>query len=138
MQEVTRLGFKGFCLQDSPLGVRLTDYASALYVAPDPSCFFYQPCHATSPAAINAAATFDKNLINQRGQAMGAEHRGKGVNVALGPMTNMGRVAAVSTHCSFHFLLRARGIDIALCREAGTGKAGAVTPIFLASQQPRL
>ncbi|TFY66533.1 hypothetical protein EVG20_g4555 [Dentipellis fragilis] len=25
---------------------------------------------------------------------MGAEHRGKGVNVALGPMTNMGRVAA--------------------------------------------
>lgn len=25
---------------------------------------------------------------------MGAEHRGKGVNVVLGPMTNMGRVAA--------------------------------------------
>lgn len=25
---------------------------------------------------------------------MGAEHRGKGVNVALGPMTNMGRLAA--------------------------------------------
>lgn len=28
--EVTRLGFKGFCLQDSPLGVRDTDFASAL------------------------------------------------------------------------------------------------------------
>lgn len=25
---------------------------------------------------------------------MGEEHRGKGVNVALGPMTNLGRVAA--------------------------------------------
>lgn len=28
--EVTRLGFTGFCLQDSPLGVRDTDFASAL------------------------------------------------------------------------------------------------------------
>ncbi|KAF8486551.1 glycoside hydrolase superfamily [Gautieria morchelliformis] len=74
--EVTRIGFKGFCLEDSPLGVRDTDFASAF------------------PAAINVAASFDKTLINQRGVAMGAEHRGKGVNVALGPMTNMGRVAA--------------------------------------------
>lgn len=35
--------------------------------------------------------------MNKRGVAMGAEHRGKGVNVALGPMTNMGRVAAVGS-----------------------------------------
>ncbi|THH13125.1 hypothetical protein EW146_g7064 [Bondarzewia mesenterica] len=74
--EVTRLGFTGLCLQDSPLGVRDTDYASAF------------------PAAINVAATFDTDLIYARGKAMGQEHRGKGVNVALGPMTNMGRVAA--------------------------------------------
>ena len=47
-----------------------------------------------SPAGINVAATFDRSLIYRRGRAMGAEHRGKGVNVALGPMTNMGRVAA--------------------------------------------
>jgi beta-glucosidase len=41
LQEVTRLGFKGLCLEDSPLGVRDTDFASALYVvAPDPFC----PC----------------------------------------------------------------------------------------------
>lgn len=38
--------------------------------------------------------SFDKNMMYQRGAAMGAEFRGKGVNVALGPMTNMGRVAA--------------------------------------------
>jgi len=29
-----------------------------------------------------------------RGYAMGSEFKGKGVNVGLGPMTNMGRVAA--------------------------------------------
>ena len=35
------------------------------------------------------AATWDRNLTFQRGAAMGAEFRGKGVNVALGPMMNM-------------------------------------------------
>ncbi|KIR74944.1 beta-glucosidase [Cryptococcus deuterogattii CA1014] len=68
--------FPGLCLQDSPLGVRLTDFVSAF------------------PAGINAAATFDKDLIYARGYAMGQEFKGKGANVALGPMTNMGRVAA--------------------------------------------
>lgn len=37
---------------------------------------------------------FDKGLMYDRGYAMGQEFKGKGVNVALGPMTNMGRVAA--------------------------------------------
>ncbi|WVQ75626.1 hypothetical protein IAR50_005255 [Cryptococcus sp. DSM 104548] len=69
-------GFGGLCLQDSPLGVRLADYVSAF------------------PAGINAAATFDKDLIYARGYAMGQEFKGKGAHVALGPMTNMGRVAA--------------------------------------------
>ncbi|KAJ7720754.1 beta-glucosidase [Mycena maculata] len=73
---IPRLGWKGFCLEDSPLGVRFADFASAF------------------PAGINAAATWDLSLIQARGAAMGAEHKGKGVNVALGPMTNMGRVAA--------------------------------------------
>ncbi|ORX36015.1 glycosyl hydrolase family 3 N terminal domain-domain-containing protein [Kockovaella imperatae] len=68
--------FPGLCLEDSPLGVRDTDFNSAF------------------PAGINAAATFDKDLMYKRGYAMGQEHKGKGVNVALGPMTNMGRVAA--------------------------------------------
>ncbi|WWD17832.1 hypothetical protein CI109_102275 [Kwoniella shandongensis] len=68
--------FPGLCLQDSPLGVRLTDFNSAF------------------PAGVNVAATFDKDLMYARGYAMGKEFRGKGVNVALGPMTNMARVAA--------------------------------------------
>ncbi|KAJ7612270.1 glycoside hydrolase superfamily [Roridomyces roridus] len=73
---IPRMGWNGLCLQDSPLGVRFTDFVSAF------------------PAGINAAATWDVDLMRARGKAMGREHRGKGVNVALGPMTNMGRVAA--------------------------------------------
>ncbi len=38
-----------------------------------------------------AAATFDPTLIQQEGTAMGAEFAGKGVNVALGPTTNLVR-----------------------------------------------
>src|ERR1700761_6883404 len=49
---VPRIGFQGFCLQDSPLGVRLTDGVSAF------------------PTGINVAMTWDKNLIQQRGAAM--------------------------------------------------------------------
>jgi beta-glucosidase len=40
------------------------------------------------PAGINAAATFNRDLMNKRGTAMGFEFRGKGVNVVLGPMMN--------------------------------------------------
>ncbi|KDQ52335.1 glycoside hydrolase family 3 protein [Jaapia argillacea MUCL 33604] len=65
--------FPGLCLQDSPLGVRYTDFVTAF------------------PAGINAAATWNRALIRQRGAYMGAEFKGKGVNVALGPMMNMGR-----------------------------------------------
>ena len=34
-----------------------------------------------------------RSLLRARGVAMGKEHVGKGVNIALGPMMNMGRVA---------------------------------------------
>ncbi|KDQ10604.1 glycoside hydrolase family 3 protein [Botryobasidium botryosum FD-172 SS1] len=72
---MSRIGFPGICLDDSPVGVRFADRVSAF------------------PAGINAAATFDRNLIRERAKAMGAEFYGKGVHVALGPMMNMGRVA---------------------------------------------
>ncbi|KAG7094502.1 hypothetical protein E1B28_005331 [Marasmius oreades] len=67
--------FPGLCLEDSPLGVRFGDFATGF------------------PAGINAAATWNRDLIRARGIAMGAEFVGKGVNIALGPMMNMGRVA---------------------------------------------
>ncbi|KAL8720085.1 MAG: hypothetical protein Q9225_002992 [Loekoesia sp. 1 TL-2023] len=65
---IPRLGFRSLCLQDSPLGVRFTDYNSAF------------------PAGVNVAATFDRGLAFARGQAMGQEHRGKGVDIQLGPV----------------------------------------------------
>ena len=65
---VPRLGFRSLCLQDSPLGVRDTDYVTAF------------------PAGVNVAATWDRGLAFSRGQAMGAEHAGKGVDVQLGPV----------------------------------------------------
>ena len=62
-------------LQDSPLGVRFSDFVTPF------------------TAGINAAASFNRGLMRTRGLFIGREHRGKGVNVALGPMMNMGRVA---------------------------------------------
>ena len=38
------------------------------------------------PAGVNVAATFSRGLANQRGQAMGFEFHGKGVDVQLGPV----------------------------------------------------
>lgn len=38
------------------------------------------------PAGVNVAATWDRGLAYARGQAMGQEHRGKGVDVQLGPV----------------------------------------------------
>ncbi|KAI0281739.1 glycoside hydrolase family 3 protein [Russula brevipes] len=67
--------FPGLCLEDSPLGVRLADFATAF------------------PADINAASTWKRSLLRARGVAMGKEHVGKGVDIALGPMMNIGRVA---------------------------------------------
>lgn len=69
-----RVGFPQLCLQDSALGVRETDNITAF------------------PAGITTGATWDKDLIYQRGVAMGQEFRGKGANVYLGPTVGpMGR-----------------------------------------------
>ena len=38
------------------------------------------------PAGVQAASTWDRSLINARGNAMGAEAKGVGVNVQLGPV----------------------------------------------------
>ena len=55
-------------MQDSPLGVRFADFVTAF------------------PAGVNVAATWDRGLAFSRGQAMGSEHREKGVDVQLGPV----------------------------------------------------
>ncbi|KAH9922145.1 beta-glucosidase [Amylocystis lapponica] len=67
--------FPGLCLEDSPTGVRYTNFNTAF------------------PAGITVAATWNRTMMRLRGLYMGEEFRGKGVHVALGPMMNMGRVA---------------------------------------------
>ena len=64
---VPRLGIPNLCLQDSPLGIRNSDHNTAF------------------PPGITVGATFNKNLMYERGVALGEEARGKGVNVLLGP-----------------------------------------------------
>jgi beta-glucosidase-like glycosyl hydrolase len=64
---VERLGFPSLCLQDGPLGIRFADNITAF------------------PAGVTVGATWNRNLMFQRGQAHGKEARLKGVNVILGP-----------------------------------------------------
>jgi len=72
---IPRLGFKALCLQDSPLGVRDTDFNSAF------------------SAGVTVAATWDRSLFYQRGFDMGTEHKLKGTDVQLGPVVGpLGRV----------------------------------------------
>ncbi|KAA8614599.1 BglX Beta-glucosidase-related glycosidase [Pyrenophora tritici-repentis] len=62
-----RVGIPQLCLQDGPLGVRNTDHNTAF------------------PPGITVGATWDKDLMQRRGVAIGEEFRGKGVNIHLGP-----------------------------------------------------
>ena len=65
---IPRIGFRGLALDDSPTGVRSTDYSSAF----------------TAP--LNMAMSWDRSLTYAQGYANGAEHKAKGVNVAYAPV----------------------------------------------------
>lgn len=72
---VPRLGFRGMCLEDAPSGIRGPDFVSAF------------------PAGMHVAQTWDRRYMRAYGKALGEEYRGKGVNVALGPVGGgIGRV----------------------------------------------
>lgn len=73
---VPRLGIKPLCLADAPDGIRGQEFVSSF------------------PASTHAAATFDKSLLYKWGVALGEEYRGKGINIALGPVAGpLGRMA---------------------------------------------
>ncbi|EFQ97211.1 beta-glucosidase 1 [Nannizzia gypsea CBS 118893] len=63
----TEVGFPSLCLQDGPLGLRFADNITAF------------------PAGITVGATWNRDLMHRRGEALGREARRKGVNVLLGP-----------------------------------------------------
>ncbi|QRV89391.1 glycoside hydrolase family 3 protein [Ceratobasidium sp. AG-Ba] len=66
---VPRLNIPSFCLQDGPAGVRPATFASQF------------------PAEVTVAATWDRKLFYDRAVALGAEFRGKGIHIALAPVT---------------------------------------------------
>ncbi|KAF7732300.1 hypothetical protein EC973_005196 [Apophysomyces ossiformis] len=66
--------FPSLCLNDGPMGIRFGLLSS------------------TGVAGINAAASFDKLAIYQRGVYMGNEFRRKGIHAQLGPSMNLMRV----------------------------------------------
>ncbi|GIJ86472.1 hypothetical protein Asppvi_005361 [Aspergillus pseudoviridinutans] len=66
---IPRLNFSGLCLQDGPSGIRTADLASVF------------------SAGVSIGATWDPELMYERGRAMGREFRGKGAHVLLGPVT---------------------------------------------------
>ncbi|KAI1814403.1 glycoside hydrolase family 3 protein [Poronia punctata] len=66
---VSSINYPSLCLQDGPLGVR---YASGV--------------NAFTPG-IQAASTWDRKLIRERGEFIGEEFKGTGVHVMLGPVS---------------------------------------------------
>ena len=65
---IYRLGFNGLCLQDGPLAIREATYASVF------------------PAGLSVAASWDRDLAEQRGVEMALEFKNKGSHIALGPV----------------------------------------------------
>ncbi|KAK8026829.1 glycosyl hydrolase family 3 N terminal domain-containing protein [Apiospora marii] len=65
---IARLGVPALCFSDAPDGIRGNEFVSAF------------------PAGIHVAATWDRGLMYDYGRALGDEYRGKGINVALGPV----------------------------------------------------
>ncbi|CAG7917988.1 unnamed protein product [Penicillium olsonii] len=73
---IPRLGFSGLCLQDGPLAIRVADYASVF------------------AAGVTVASTWDRDLLYERGYAMGQEFKAKGAHIALSPVAGpLGRSA---------------------------------------------
>lgn len=70
-------GFPSLALQDGPLGVRLADNITAF------------------PAGVTVGATWNKELMYERGKAHGLEARAKGIHAILGPSIGaLGRAPA--------------------------------------------
>ena len=73
---IQRLSFPGLCVTDAGNGVRGTDFVTGF------------------ASGIHAGASWNKQVVYQRGVDQGGEFRLKGVNLQLGPMMGpLGRVA---------------------------------------------
>lgn len=84
-KEIKRLGIPKVMLSDGPHGLRKQD-ASADHLGINESikavCF---------PSGCATAASFDRNLLTEIGEAIGEECQAEGVSVILGPAVNIKR-----------------------------------------------
>lgn len=88
---IERLGVPAMVMTDGPHGVRRSaDLAQIAAQSLPATCF---------PTASCLAATWDRDLVRQVGEALGQEARALGVNVLLGPGINMKR----SPRCGRNF-----------------------------------
>jgi len=62
---IPRLNFTGLCLQDGPQSLRVQNLASVF------------------ASGVTVASSWDRQLLYDRGRAMGQEFKGKGAHVAL-------------------------------------------------------
>lgn len=91
---VLKFGYVLSEAQDSPTGVRDADYVTVFPAGINAATTYVQPLPLECAAYLTMViCSWNRELMRARGLAMGREHRAKGVNVALGPMMNMGRVA---------------------------------------------
>ncbi|MEA3441038.1 MAG: glycoside hydrolase family 3 N-terminal domain-containing protein [Chloroflexota bacterium] len=82
---VERLGIPGIKVSDGPIGVRGAQGS----IGPPSTCF---------PAPIAMAATWNTQLIQRIGVALGEESRVKGVHILLAPMVNIHRTPLNGRH----------------------------------------
>ena len=84
---ITGGGYTGFTPAIPSLGI------PAFYLADGPNGVGNGATGVTAfPAAINNASTWDTRLLGRYGAVLGAEHAGKGNDVALAPTMNILRV----------------------------------------------
>lgn len=75
IESIDRVNFTGLCLQDGANGIALGILTS------------------TFPSGVTTVATWDKELIEARGLALGEEFRGKGIQGVLGYVLRMIKAA---------------------------------------------
>ncbi len=86
---IPRLGIPSIKMADGPMGVRAWSGPSAQTSAPG----YAQKVESTAfPSGIDMAATWDTDLVNREGHAIGQEVKALGRDMILGPTVNINRV----------------------------------------------
>ena len=86
---IPRLGIPAVKMADGPMGIRSWLGSSAITSAPGAKQIFSSTAF---PAGIAVAATWDPEIAQQVGQAIGEEMKSIGRNMILGPTVNIQRV----------------------------------------------